>query len=274
MASVVGSSSASRSRVGRSSGVMDVEWKISSASRAGSTRSLSTIAGTSPTWVNRSPAKRVAVVSSNHRPLSQLWGTCGVARNRSRWLPRSRTSSSVIIRGGRSARSFSETMTTVGPCTTIDDGAAARNWFIAPHSSASTWQNEIQARSSRSITCETAADTDGYSMRMPVWKRKGCSSRTRNWLNWNPPGAASGTRVESRNTSGAISSIVVSIGVPFGSSATRVTAPLHCLPLRAIRHRGKPLSDPRIRHPASSRTARAAASARLRTPSLVRIRPT
>ena len=31
----------------------------------------------------------VAVVSSNHSPLSQLCGTCGVARNRSRCFPRS-----------------------------------------------------------------------------------------------------------------------------------------------------------------------------------------
>ena len=112
--------------------------------------------------------------------------------------------------GGRSARSLSDTMQASPPCTTSAFGASARNWFIAPHSSASTWAKEIHRRSSSGIERgDRGSDTSGYSWRMPVWNRNGSSSRTRNWLNVNPPGATSGTRVESRKMSGAISSIVV-----------------------------------------------------------------
>ncbi len=187
------------------------------------------------------------MVSSNQMPLSQLWGTCGVAMNRSRWVPRS-SGSSPITTGGRSARSFSETMHASAPCTTSACGAPARKWFIAPHSSASTWANEIQRSESTGTIRPIASDTSGCSARIPVWNRNGCSSLIRNWLNEKPPGATSSITVESRNTSGAISSILVSISI--GSlpvSGTGTSGCSHDAPPAGPPHRGKPPSAPRFR---------------------------
>ena len=71
--------------------------------------------------------------------------------------------SSPMTCGGRSARSLSDTMQASPPWTTSARGAAARNWFIAPHSSASTWLNEIQRSSLREMSDATASDTSGNS---------------------------------------------------------------------------------------------------------------
>ena len=60
IASVVGSSAASCSSVGTRLGLYDVLWNISSVASAAATMSSSTIAGTSPRWVNRSPVNKRA----------------------------------------------------------------------------------------------------------------------------------------------------------------------------------------------------------------------
>ena len=74
----------------RGAGVRQVPWNMSSAARAGPRRSTScTRAGPSPTWVNRSPQKRVPVVSSNTTCASQPWGTCGVGMREDPWPPMS-----------------------------------------------------------------------------------------------------------------------------------------------------------------------------------------
>ena len=103
-----------------------------------------------------------AVVSSNQSPLSQLCGTCGVGRKRRRCVPRSSTSPSPSAaadgRPGRSARPC----TPSSPCTTSACGAAARNRFIAPHSSASTCRTRSSA-GRRAGRPATASDTSGNS---------------------------------------------------------------------------------------------------------------
>jgi hypothetical protein len=53
--------------------------------------------------------------------------------------PRSITSPSASMRGGRSAKSFSDTITPVCPCAGVASGATASHSFMAPHSSASKW---------------------------------------------------------------------------------------------------------------------------------------
>ena len=60
-------------------------------------------------------------------------------------------------------------MTPVAPWATWARGAAARNSFIEPHSSASTWLNAIHRSRSRPTIRSTSADTTGNSARMPVW---------------------------------------------------------------------------------------------------------
>ena len=52
-------------------------------------------------------------------------------------------------------------------CATCASGAAARNRFIAPHSSDSTWPNVIQRNRSTGITVAMADDTDGNIARGP-----------------------------------------------------------------------------------------------------------
>ena len=54
--------------------------------------------------------------------------------------------------GGRSARSLIDTMQPSAVWATCASGAAARNRFIAPHSSASRWPNVIQRNRSSGIT--------------------------------------------------------------------------------------------------------------------------
>ena len=70
--------------------------------------------------VSKSPASNVDVVSSNHSPLSQLCGTCGVAINRSRCPPISCVSPGSVATGtgGRSHISVSESMQASGPWMT------------------------------------------------------------------------------------------------------------------------------------------------------------
>ena len=118
---------------------------------------------------------------------------------------------------------------------------------------------------------------------MPVWNRNGCSSRTRNWLKLKPVGPTSGMWVERRKMSGAISSMVVSTGTAFrrGPPPPACGASPQHPPLAASPCVGRP---PRWDTPipgsaaggpaAGPRTDSAAASARLRTPSLDSTRPT
>jgi hypothetical protein len=61
-----------------------------------------------------------------------------------------------------------------------------------------------------SMSRETASRTTGKRLRMPVWKRSGASSRTRNWLNCRSKAAM---KVEMRNTSGATSWMLVPASV-------------------------------------------------------------
>ena len=77
-------------------------------------------------------------------------------------------------------------------------GAAARNRFMAPHSSDSRWPNVIQRSRSMGITVATASDTSGNIARGPVWKISGSSASTRNWLKVKPVGPMSGTKVDRR----------------------------------------------------------------------------
>jgi hypothetical protein len=92
----------------------------------------------------------------------------------------------------------------------------ARNWFIAPHSSASTWPNVIHRRCSTGTTLPIASETAGNDPRNPVWKSSGASALTRNWLNVKPRGGMSGVKVENRKMPSAISVVVVSIAIaPF-----------------------------------------------------------
>ena len=72
-------------------------------------------------------------------------------------------------------------------------GATASHWFMAPHSSDSTWPKLIQRSDSTSMTLPTAAETSGNRPRAPVWKSIGSSPVMRYWLKASPPGAASGT---------------------------------------------------------------------------------
>jgi len=78
------------------------------------------------------------------------------------------------------------------PCATCADGAAASHWFIAPHSSASTWPKVIQRSRSTGSTRDTASDTRGKSPRRPQWNSSGSSASSRNWLTVNPAGETSG----------------------------------------------------------------------------------
>ena len=82
--------------------------------------------------------------------------------------------------GSRSARSLIDTMQPSASWATFASGAAARNRFIAPHSSASRWPNVIQRRRSTGVTVAIAADTEGNIARRPVWKSRGSSASTRN----------------------------------------------------------------------------------------------
>ena len=164
------------------------------------------------------------------------------------------------------------------PCTTWAAGAAARNWFIAPHSSASTCANEIQRRSPIGTIRPTASDTSGNSWRIPVWNRNGSSPRIRNWLNEKPAGGATSAMwVDSRKMSGAISSMVVcmavSFGLPCGTSASGART-VRCDGRSA--HRAIPRTHPLLTDQGSigSVAASAAASARVRTPSLASTRLT
>ena len=85
------------------------------------------------------------------------------------------------------------------PCATWLRGAASSQVFMEPHSSASTCPNVIHLTSSTGMMRLTASDTSGNIWRWPVWKSRGSSATTRNWLNVKPAGGAtSGTHVDSR----------------------------------------------------------------------------
>src|SRR5438874_1267186 len=87
--------------------------------------------------------------------------------------PRSYVPSGAIGAGGRSARSLIETMHPIAVWATCACGAAARNSFIAPHSSDSRCPNMIQRSRSSGTTEATACDTSGNMPRGPVWKMVG-----------------------------------------------------------------------------------------------------
>ena len=69
---------------------------------------------------------------------------------------------------------------------------------MAPHSSASRCPKVIHRSRSTGTTVEIASDTSGNIPRWPVWKRRGSSASTRNWLKVKPVGPTSGTKVERR----------------------------------------------------------------------------
>ena len=69
---------------------------------------------------------------------------------------------------------------------------------MEPHSSASTCPNAIHRSVSTGTTVAIAALTESNSIRCPVWNRRGSSSSIRNWLNVNPVGPTSGTKVDKR----------------------------------------------------------------------------
>jgi hypothetical protein len=94
--------------------------------------------------------------------------------------------------------SFSDTMQPRAPKVTWLSGAAVSHMFIEPHSSDSTWPNEIQRSDSTGVTVATASATRGNRPRGPQWNRSGSSAVTRNWLKVKPPGATSGRQVEMR----------------------------------------------------------------------------
>ena len=59
-------------------------------------------------------------------------------------------------------------------------GAAASHWFMAPHSSDSTWPKLIQRSVSIGISAATAAETSGNMPRPPQWNSIGSSAIRRN----------------------------------------------------------------------------------------------
>jgi hypothetical protein len=101
-------------------------------------------------------------------------------------------------RGARSARSSTETAQPSAPKATMARGAAASHWFIAPHSSASTWPKLIHRNRFTGITRATASATDGNIERFPQWKSSGSSESIKNWLYEKPRGPTSAAKVESR----------------------------------------------------------------------------
>src|SRR5581483_3860315 len=191
----------------------------SSAAAAGPTTSPSVRAGTAPPWLPRSPHSSVAVVSSNHRPASQPWGTWGVSIHRNRLPPRSRTSPSARGgRGGRAAWSVPDSNVPRTPTASSARGAASSHWSRAPDSSASQWPKLTHRSRSGGMTLATAAATSGKIRRRPVWNSSASSPATRNWLKVNPP-AISSVNVDSRYTPSAISSTRVSVDVTMAGDA-------------------------------------------------------
>ena len=160
-------------------------------------------AGPSPSAVNRSPAKSVRVVSSYSARRPSRGGRaacrCSARACRRGRGPRRRPAPAAAGRRGRS----SETSTPMMPCATSARGATASHWFIAPHSSASTWPKVMQrsvvgsGRSARRP--RTRAGTAGA---WPVWNSSGSSATTRYWLKGSP---TSGMKVEIRWMPSAIS---------------------------------------------------------------------
>ena len=91
-------------------------------------------------------------------------------------------------------------------------GAAARNSFIAPHSSASTWPNVIQRRRSTGMhRRDGLRHQREHAAGVRCGTASGSSASTRNWLNVKPVGPTSGTKVERRKMRSAISSTRVSM---------------------------------------------------------------
>ena len=162
---------------------------MSSPSSAGPRMSPSVRAGPSPTWAKRSPQSSVAggLLEQHPRlPARAAHAECRYgARARA---PSSSSSPSASARGGRSAMSLIDTMQPSAPWATSACGAAARNSFMAPHSSDSTWPKAIQRRRSSGSTVSIASRTEVNIDRWPVWNSRGSSSSRRNWLNVKPVG--------------------------------------------------------------------------------------
>jgi hypothetical protein len=70
-------------------------------------------------------------------------------------------------------------MQAVMPCATVAAGATPSHWFIEPHSSDSTWPNEIQRRRSSGMIRRTASEIGWNRPRGPVWNRSGSSASIR-----------------------------------------------------------------------------------------------
>ena len=174
--------------------------RTSSAAMAGPMIIGRLLASYAPVLVNRSPQNSVRVPSSYNRPASHA---CGVSIQRKRWLPASNTSPSANGRGGRSARSASDTMQPVIDCTTVDCGASP-----ASRSSTRT-RRPPRDRTTPTAAPRPAPDPRGNIWRGPVWNSSGSSPVTRYWLklksisatwvvSWCTPSAISATRVSIR----------------------------------------------------------------------------
>jgi hypothetical protein len=193
VASVAGSVEASFSRIRRASASIATPPMALRSPSEGPRMSRSVRGGLSePPWVKRSPQRSVRVVDSNMYPHSQLWGRCGASSQRIFFLPSESSSPSARARGGRSAKSLTETIAAVLLHTGSARGATARKSFRAPHSSDSKCENPTYRSLAMSpSTCATASFTTGNERRSPVWKSRGSSSTTRIWLKVNPPGTTS-----------------------------------------------------------------------------------
>ena len=246
---------------------------------AASTMSVS-VRGPPPTWVKRSPANSVAVVSSNHSPLSQLWGTWGVGRKRIRCVADvehlavahrpGRTVGQVVQRHHARELAVDDLGLRCGGEELVH-GAALVGLDVGEGDPA-----QVGERHDRGDAPRTRA---GTAARIPVWNRNGCSSRTRNWLNVKPAGARSR---RPRSRAGRCRGRSRRSWFPW-SGLLWLEARPPVRPLRTIAVHDRPAAtsgDPPIADPYSgvgrpaAWRASAAASARLRTPSLVRIRPT
>ena len=215
-ASVVGSRSARRSSVGTRSGPHDIAWKIASAPIAGVTTLSVVTAGPSPTWVNRSPANSVEVVSSNQSPLSQLCGTCGVGRNRSRCVPRS----SDLAVGHRTGRTVGQVVQRHhARQLAVDDLGLRRRGEELVHRAALVGLDVARTRSSAGRrAARSRGDRLGHQREQrphPGVEQERLLVADEELVE-REPGRARSRRhqVESRKMSGAISSILVSIWGP------------------------------------------------------------
>ncbi len=134
----------------------------------------------------------------------QAWGTCGVSIQLT-LVRRDRAPPSARTRGGRSARSFSDTMQAVVPCAT--SAPARRKPLVHRPALIGLDVAERDPAQSRD-RCETRRPPPRCrrtSCLGPVWNSSGCSARIRNWLKAGRTAAAIwATNADKRKTPSAI----------------------------------------------------------------------